>query len=229
MECVRTCPYDNIALNVRAPGSDLLEPRGRRLDEAYKAFIMLGAAIVYSAVMLGPWSALKIAAYGVGSLAWTVYVAGFLVFVLVVLPGLFLLAVHLGCRLAGRVRPRKAFTNLSYSLVPLGLAAWIAFSVSFALANGSYAWPVLSDPLGWGWDLVGLREATWSPYLTGLVGPVQATVLLGGFAWTGISAKRIAGQLVDEGGASESGDRLALPIVLFGLLVTLVLLALFVA
>jgi polyferredoxin len=229
MECVRTCPYDNIALNLRAPGSDLLEARGRRLDEAYKAFIMLGAAIVYSAVMLGPWSVLKTAAYSVGSQAWAAYAAGFMAFVLGALPGFFFLAVHFGCRLAGCARPRKAFTSLSYSLVPLGLAAWVAFSVSFALANGSYIWPLLSDPLGWGWDLVGLRGASWSPYLTGLVGPIQAVVLIGGFAWSGVSAKRIARQLVAADAAGESGDRLALPVVLFGLLITLILLALFVA
>ncbi len=229
MECVRACPYDNIALNLRAPGSDLLVPQGRRLDEAYKAFIMLGAAIAYSAVMLGPWGALKTAAYSVGSPAWVAYAGGFLALVLGVLPGVFFLAVRLGSRLAGGGRPRKLFISLSYSLVPLGLAAWIAFTVSFVLANGSYVWPALSDPLGRGWDLLGLSGIEWSPYLTGFVGPAQAVVLLGGFVWSGVSARRIANQLLADGSPARSGVRLATPVVVFGLLVTLVLLALLVA
>ena len=88
MECLRTCPHDNIAVNLRAFGSDLQQPVGRKLDEAFKAFIMLGSALVYSAVMLGQWGALKSAAYAVGSLLWLEYALTFLVF-LAMLPGLF--------------------------------------------------------------------------------------------------------------------------------------------
>jgi len=55
VECLRTCPHDNIAINLRSFGADLQKPAGRRLDEAFKAFIMLGAALVYCTVLLGPW------------------------------------------------------------------------------------------------------------------------------------------------------------------------------
>jgi hypothetical protein len=89
MECLRTCPHDNIAVNLRQPGLDLEIQRGRKLDEAYKAFIMLGSAVLYSAVLLGPWGDLKMAAYSVGSLAWAQYAVLFLVFVLAILPGSF--------------------------------------------------------------------------------------------------------------------------------------------
>ena len=93
MECLRTCPHDNIAINVRSFGADLSVERNRKLDEAYKAFIMLGAAAVYAAVMLGPWGTLKLAAYSVGTLPWLVYAASFLTLILLALPGLFWLAV----------------------------------------------------------------------------------------------------------------------------------------
>ena len=95
-ECVRTCPYDNIAFNLRAFGADVLQSSGRRLDEAFKAFIMLSCAVIYIAVMLGPWATLKTTAYAVGSQAWLVYALTFLLIVLVVFPGTFLLAVQLG-------------------------------------------------------------------------------------------------------------------------------------
>jgi len=211
MECLRTCPYDNVAVRLRAPGSDLLNPSGRRLDEAYKAFIMLGGAIAYSAVMLGPWGGLKTAAFEIGSLPWLAYVGGLLAFVLLVLPGSFLLAVVLGRRLARPAPPlMKTFVSLAYAFVPLGLAAWIAFSLSFVLTNLSYLWPVVSDPMGWGWNLLGTAALNWHPYLTSFVPPLQALVLAGGLGWTAVTARRIAEQL---GG----GLRLAWPTLLVAL------------
>ena len=58
-ECLRTCTKDNVAVNLRWPGSDLLVAHGWKLDEAYKAFIMLACAAIYPVVFLGPWGWLK--------------------------------------------------------------------------------------------------------------------------------------------------------------------------
>src|SRR5512138_1947573 len=85
MECIRTCPYDNIAVNLRPFSADLAKP-STRMDEAFKAFIMLGSAMIYAGVLLGPWGALKDAAYNVGTSSWFVYVAAFLAIIFVVLP-----------------------------------------------------------------------------------------------------------------------------------------------
>ncbi|MBI4772028.1 MAG: 4Fe-4S binding protein [Chloroflexi bacterium] len=196
MECLRTCPQDNIAINLRAPGADLLQPAGRRLDEAFKAFIMLGSALVYSAVMLGPWGALKTAAYNIGSPAWLAYALAFLTVAFGLLPGLFWLAVWGGRALSGaRGRLRKPFVAFATALVPLGLTGWIAFSLSFVFANLSYLWPTLSDPLGKGWNLFGTAGLAWGPYLMGSVPTAQALVLLGGLAWAGLTAHGIAREL----------------------------------
>jgi ferredoxin len=228
-ECVRTCPYDNIAFNIRPFGADLLQPRGRRLDEAFKGFIMLGSSLVYIAVMLGPWGALKSAAYAVGSFAWITYAAAFVLIVLVVMPGIFLAAVLVGRALGrSRVPARKAFVHMSYSLTPLGLAAWIAFSLSFVFSNISYVWPVLSDPLGRGWNVIGTAGVSWTPYLTRAVPFLQTIVVLAGLAWAAFAAQRIAGQLVEEEQAGHAATWQALPVVAFctvvaaGLLILLV-------
>ena len=69
MECIRTCPHDNIAVNLRPFSADLAKP-SIRIDEAFKAFIMLGSAMIYAGVLLGPWGILKDAASHVGSQAW---------------------------------------------------------------------------------------------------------------------------------------------------------------
>ncbi len=216
LECLRTCPQDNVAVNLRPFGADLMQPSGQKLDETFKGLIMLGSAIVYSAVLLGPWGALKSAAYNVGSGAWFVYAAAFLVFVLAVLPGAFLLAASWGRRTA----PKKATTSFARALIPLGLAAWIAFSLSFVFANASYLWPVLSDPMGWGWNLFGTASAAWSPYFTSFVPALQVAILVGGMIWAIATANRIAVEL--------SGGRRArsLPVSAFCAVTTVVLLVL---
>ncbi len=184
LECLRTCPYGNVAVNRRPFGADLRGTEGLGLDEAIKALALLGTAITYAAVLLGPWGELKAAAYHVGSRSWLGYAAAYLGFVFGVMPGGFLLAVWLS-RLLGRGREpvRRRFGRLAQAVVPLGLMCWMAFSLSFVLANWSYVWPVLSDPLGRGWDLVGTAGARWVPYLSSLTPLLQAGVLLLGLAW----------------------------------------------
>src|SRR5574342_296138 len=92
MECIRTCPHDNIAINLRSFSADLVVP-STRIDEAFKAFIMLGSAMIYAGVLLGPWGALKDAAYNVGTSAWSVYAVVFLTIIFVLLPGFFTLGI----------------------------------------------------------------------------------------------------------------------------------------
>jgi polyferredoxin len=233
MECLRTCPYDNIALNLRRPGADLEQPGGRKLDEAFKAFIMLGSALVYSAVMLGPWGGLKNAAYHIGSLGWIAYALGILSFVFILIPGAFALVVASGHLLAGRQARfnRTDFVQFAYALVPLGLAAWIAFSLSFVFTNLSYLWPVVSDPIGLGWNLFGSSKGTWTPYLTGLIPLLQAITLIGGAAWAARLALRIAGQIQDKNNSSDSAStpRMAWPVILYCLVVTVGLMGLMIA
>jgi 4Fe-4S binding protein len=218
VECLRTCPSDNITVNLRPFGADLQQPAGRKLDEAFKAFVMLGSALVYSAVMLGPWGALKSAAYTLGSLTWLVYALAFLVLVFGLLPGLFWLAIRAARALSpSRTSTRQMFIAFAYVLVPLGLAAWIAFSLSFVFSNLSYLWPVLSDPLGWGWNLFGTAGAEWTPYLSRIVPGLQTAVLLAGLVWSSATARKIAGEQLPTRAATWR----AAPVVAFCLLVTL--------
>jgi hypothetical protein len=225
MECLRTCPHDNIAVNLRAPGLDLEVQRGRKLDESFKAFIMLGSAILYSAVLLGPWGNLKLAAYSVGSQSWVLYATIFLFFVLAFLPGLFYLSVWVGNKLTHPVeQTKKTFISMTYALVPLGMCAWIAFSLSFVFANFSYVWMVMSDPFGWGWNLFGSAGRTWTPYLSSLVPVLQVFILAVGTAWASRTARTIAGEKLASRpallqSAPVAGFSLAVSLVLLGLLV----------
>jgi len=60
---------------------------------------------------------------------------------------------------------RNLILSLSYMLVPIGIFAWIAFSLPMLMVNYSYILVVLSDPLGMGWDLLGTANIAFKPFL----------------------------------------------------------------
>ena len=188
MECIRTCPHDNIAVNLRPFSADLAKP-STRMDEAFKAFIMLGAAMIYAGVLLGPWGLLKDAAYNVGSSAWFMYAFLFLVMIFIVLPGLLTLGL---LRSKSTIPLKHRFAAFSTILIPLGLMFWVAFSLSFVLTNASYILAALSDPLGLGWNLFGTANVPWQPMLISILAPAQTLALVGGLIWSARTAQKVS-------------------------------------
>jgi ferredoxin len=195
MECLRACPKDNLALNLRPFGTDIGKPRfSNRLDEAFLALVMLGSALVFAAVFVGQWGWLKSAAFAVGSLPWFGYVAGFLTLNLLVLPGLFILAVWLGKKFAGKqLSLRREIASQAQALLPLGLMAWIAFTVSFALPKLGFVLGVVNDPLGWGWHLLSTASIASMPDVSGFSSVLQVSLLLVGLFWSANVLRRLSG------------------------------------
>ncbi len=197
MECLKTCPKDNIGLFWRPADNDLLAAHHHRLDEAYKALIMLACALLYSVVLGGPWGWLKDWANLHSPAHFAIYASGFWAINLLILPGLFLAATALSRRLGDvKISLRNLFVHYAYALVPLGLAAWIAFSLSFLFTNGSYVLTTLSDPFGWGWNLVGTADLAWRPILSSWVGPLQTVALTGGLVFSLRSAYQLVRQQI---------------------------------
>ena len=201
-ECLKACPYDNVALRLRAFGADLLVTRGRRADEAWTALLLLGTALAHSVIKLGPWGWIKSWANLDSAVDFLLYTLLFVGAVLVVLPALHLLTAWLSRTLAGSsARLGKVFVEYAYALVPLSLGAWMAFTLAVVLPNLSYVPRVLSDPLGWGWDLFGTREATWTWVPLGVLPWAQLTLVLVGL-WGSIRVARgIVGQVLGAAAA----------------------------
>ncbi len=180
MECVKSCPNDNISLYVRPFCGDT-EIKG--YDEAWKAFIMLALAMVYSVTLLGPYGVLKDWANVAETRNWkgfSIYAGVIWFSALVAIPAVWYVASRLG-RLISRtdsVSTKDIFIKYSYMLVPLGLLAWIAFSFPLIMINGSYILNVISDPLGWGWNLVGTANIPWTPIFSQYTAHVQIPLLL---------------------------------------------------
>ena len=120
---------------------------------------------------------------------------------------------------------KKLFVVQAYALVPLGLAAWVAFSLSFVFANFSYVLAALSDPFGWGWDLIGTAGIGWTPWLTGLTPFLQVGVLLTGFVWAATTSRKIATEKTEN----TQAMKLSAPVIVYCLTFTLTLMGLLVA
>jgi len=201
MECVKTCAHDNMTINARPFCSDTLL---KGYDEAWKAFIMISLALAYSINLLGPWGTLKDWANPTESGMWGgfgIYAGTLWVGSLILVPGLFYAASRLGRRLSGKSEAsmKEVFLGFSGVLVPLGLMAWIAFSLPLLFVNGSYILNVVSDPMGRGWDLFGTAHFPWTPVYPEYVAYLQIPLLFIGLYYALRTAYRFARERFGDG------------------------------
>ena len=183
MECLKACNKDNIGLYWRGSKMDV---KLKGPDEAWKAFIMTALAAVYAIVLLGPTGLLKDWANVPFSQNWGGFgllAAGMILASLVALPAVYAPFVEAARRVTGKVvQFRELFVRGAFGLVPLGLAAWIAFSIPLVLVNGAYIAQVVSDPFGWGWNLFGTKYVAWNPIGEAWIPLIQALLVVGGLS-----------------------------------------------
>lgn len=200
-ECIKACPYDNIALRTRPFFADLLNSDKWRMDEAWLSLIMLGGGLANLAVKLGHWGWLKDWADLQDTMGFIFYALAFLFWTLGVVPAIHWIFSWLSTMLTSRqgVTTKTFFMGYAYALVPLTLMVWMAFTLSFVLPNLSYVASVISDPFGWGMNLLGTREQAWSPYLTGWLPYVQVAALAVGLGLSLKVGKEIAVRILGGG------------------------------
>jgi hypothetical protein len=68
--------------------------------------------------------------------------------------------------------------------VPQPSGSGSSFSLSLVLVGGYHAVPVVSDPLGHGWNVFGTAGFEGGPVLLGWLPYLQVFVLLVGLAWS---------------------------------------------
>jgi heme/copper-type cytochrome/quinol oxidase subunit 2 len=180
-ECIKSCPKDNVGLFMRPFGSDR---KIKGYDEMFNAVIMLVVAIAFSITMSGPWGLIKDAANVTESrqiVPFLIYVVSIWTLALGVFPAIFALAARTARRLAGSRESNRAFIlRLAYILVPIGIFAWIAFSLPMLMVNYGYILNVLSDPLGLGWDILGTASFPFHPFYPEAIPVIQGVILLAG-------------------------------------------------
>lgn len=202
MECFKVCPKDNIALNIRPFGADLVKPAGK-MDEAFKANVMLGSALLYSVVLLGPYGDLKAFANFDGLAGLVKYAAFFIGVLLFAIPGYFYSFAWINSKLVSNknISSKEIFRNFAYTTVPLGLMTWIGFSLYVLIPNWVYIVNVINDPFGWGWQILGIEPLKWKPVATGIIPYLIILLVMVGF-WISLKmVSKISKQLFPVSGS----------------------------
>ena len=224
MECIRTCVKDNIGIYLRAFGKDLLAPN-RSLDEAFGAHTLLSIALFHIATTQGPLQWLREWGRALWSDKFVFYTVFFLSFIVIV-PSVFLVFCYFSKILSRDkdVSLRTLFIGYSYSTIPLGLMTWIAFVSSIFLKYFNYAFTVISDPFGWGWNLFGTRGYSLIPFYPQALPYIQITIILIGLTSTIYITGKMARLLLR---GEREAWKSSLPIVTFASLFTLLLIRFF--
>jgi ferredoxin len=203
MECVRACPHDNVALNLRSFGRDLVKPRPARFDEAAMVIVMLAMSTFHGITMTPAWehivSSLQ-ASWSIGHLpAFSLSMAGFLT-VLGLLYVAFV-ALSFAVARAPAMNLKQLAVRYSYAFLPIALFYHLAHNVlHFAIEGGTLA-RVISDPFGWGWNLFGTAHMTTGPLLSIQgVGILTVALILTGHLWSLAVGHKIALQVYDSKG-----------------------------
>jgi polyferredoxin len=162
MECLKTCEADNIALNIRPWGEDLLAHHKPRSDEAYLALVLLSLTGFHGLTMTAAWR--EVTDWLQATLGWgetasfSLGMAAIMVAPVLVYGGL----VGLSRLLArvGTVGYRDYFIRYAYALLPIALFYHLAHNSEHLLMEGQKVMALLSDPFGREWNL--FRTAGWS-------------------------------------------------------------------
>lgn len=179
--CVRACPYDNVALSVRAPGRELWHDawaRRGRLSVMLLGVLLAFWGVLNALAMITPF--FSFASWLADALhirSEAVLLAVLYATVTAVGMGLLLLAGMLSDRLGGaRPRPYKAFMRWGYVVVALGFGFWGAHYLFHFLTGAASAIPVFEhffsyrgaaiDP---DWRLAQMVPSRW-------LFPIQAIV-----------------------------------------------------
>lgn len=200
MECVKSCPRDNLVLRLRPPGLDLWAMSRPRLDGAVGASVIVGLATVVPLLMILLLPATRslfslVLPAGVPPndpprLAAVAVLLGMGVGVSLGLVFAFSLLARLA---AGRATTRALFSRCAYTLIPLGLSRFLADVLDHALRT----WGALGDVTrALMLDFPLNRVVPGQVSVVHLLGPVavyaiQAVLLAGGLFWSLYAMRRV--------------------------------------
>lgn len=180
-ECVKTCPHDNVAVNVRPFGADLADHTKGQADEAYLVVVMLAMTFFHGLTMTPFWGVALEAigeATGFGKLAsFSLGMTGMLLLPALLYTGIVWLArFGVGKSLLSM---KQVFVTFAYPFLPVALFYHLAHNAQHFFIEGQKVISMASDPFGWGWDLFGTASLYMSPMLNiSSVWGLQAVLLV---------------------------------------------------
>ncbi len=194
-ECIRSCPHDNIGLNIRPLGADLFRKIRFRWDEAVLAISLLALTSFHGLTMTPFWqetvNRLR-ADFGMGpNIVFSVLMA-----LMIILPTMLFwgtAAVSRALTAGSELRTARIFRAFAYSVIPIALFYHLAHNGMHFFMEAQYIMPLLSDPFGWGWDLFGTADKVYMPLLTiNSIWWLQISLIVTGHLFGVVTADRVA-------------------------------------
>jgi hypothetical protein len=207
LDCVRACPYDNVGILPRVPGSELWEDPFRsgigrfsqRPDLAALVVVYTFGALLNAFGMVSPvyaleeWLAGALHTQSESLILGLIFLGG-----LGILPGALLgLAGWLtqqGTGSQGSVLAQV--TRYAYTLVPLGFGVWLAHFAFHFFTGALTIIPLLQSSLeDLGWPLLGAPRWEMGPIVpSGWLFPVEVGFMALGWFGSLLVAQRLAGE-----------------------------------
>jgi polyferredoxin len=199
LECVRTCPHDNVSVRLRPWGADLLGTAHPRRDEAFLSLILLAMTSFHGLTMTPRWAEWNA---GLRQLTGLAELTGFSLLMLAALVAPIVLFWGLSALAARWSRSGSTWTvflHYAYALLPIALFYHLAHNAEHFLIEGPKVLALISDPFGWGWNLFGTARWIMPPLISleGLWGLQVLLVLVGHVYGLWISS-RITRRLIPE-------------------------------
>ncbi len=180
-ECIKTCHFgepvkkegiilgssnrSNISFNLRSFAGDFLTLTKTRMDEALFILVLLGVTVFQTLIMIRPWAVftpdlMSYTGAGYESVRFILFISAAVLPVLI-----YSIAVGISKLLSRKVMFKELFTGYAYSIIPLGLMMHLSHNIRHLLEEGTGIIPVISDPFGFGWNLLGTSGYMSAPLL----------------------------------------------------------------
>ena len=173
-ECIQACPEDNLAVNLRPWGSDLVALQKPRADEAYLALLMLSITAFHGLTMTPAWTELtgwlgrELAV--IPLISFSAGMAALMAAPIAVYAVLVMVSYRFGAASLSRgertLRYHDYFIRYAYALLPIALFYHLAHNLEHLLIEGPKVFKLALDPFGYGWDLFGAVDLSVPPLVS---------------------------------------------------------------
>ncbi len=169
-ECFRSCPYDNVAFNIRSFGRDLIDMTKSGKDEAYLAITLFSLTAFHGLTMTPVW---KKFVQGIGAAMDINSISAFTLGMILclILPFLvYSMFVWISKKWAdGPNSSHKYsvyFVKYAYGLITIALFYHLAHNVEHFFMESQKVYVLVSDPFGYDWNLFGTAKLMPQPLLS---------------------------------------------------------------
>jgi hypothetical protein len=205
-ECIKSCPHDNIALNVRPFATDLKRFKRVKMDEAWLALILLVLTSFHGLTMTPDWDSVTGPSM-VGSIQSFLHIGrmgaftvGMFAFNGALLMFYYLIALATYVMVKDKTVPvKRIFMYYAFSILPVALFYHLAHNVMHIFMEGQVVVPLLSDPFGQGADYFGTAHWHMMPLLSDhVIWIIQVALVLIGHVFGIIIAHYVSRKLYND-------------------------------